>query len=150
MFLSEYIEYKKRVVYQPAWKKLLKQEELEETLRVKPKKDHSKIKNAFDRCNMLFQKSIAKNELRKMIQDKKKELDGLQELVGCTFSPKLNKGILSGVSNYKVVEHKTTIYERTIIKQKAKMKKVKELELEEKKLNQQIHVTRFYIYFYFN
>jgi hypothetical protein len=48
-------------------------------------------KNENIKFNMLYEKAKIKNEMIKLIQEKNNELKVKQELVECTFTPKINR-----------------------------------------------------------
>lgn len=106
---------------------MVKEEELIDKKRLKPKELSKKSVEAMERCYLLYEKGKLKNELLKIIQLKNHELDVKQDLASCTFRPRVNNNsLVRSLSNCKVVDNNTTIYERSVNKRKAKNQKASE------------------------
>ena len=87
----------------------------------KPKKLNTKGKKAFEKTLLLYEKSKINLEIKKILELKNEEYKIKQDLINCTFKPKINdKSINRSHSNVRIVNKNTTIYERTVYKKKLK------------------------------
>jgi hypothetical protein len=80
----------------------------------------------------------------KIIQLKNHELEVKQDLANCTFQPRVNdSSMITSISNFKVENKNSTIYERSV--NKKKMKENKAISEEQQKHNRFIYVSLYYI-----
>lgn len=83
------------------WKQALEQEYLES---VSKKNDMAvRANKAREHCFLLYERSKIKNEVHKLIKLKNKELEAKQDLLLCTFKPKLNKSLNRTTSGQEIV-----------------------------------------------